>query len=91
MSIAEAAPRAGGRCRSYHDPQIGQVIDNGNHFTFSGNQAVGSSLRLHQRVDYSSSILTQQLYQQDFYQASNATRTIEAGTYALEHSRDRRA
>ena len=33
VSLTEAAPRAGGRCRSYHDPQIGQVIDNGNHFT----------------------------------------------------------
>ncbi len=44
VSLNEAAPRAGGRCRSYHDPQLGQVIDNGNHFTFSGNQAVGHFL-----------------------------------------------
>jgi len=44
VHLAEAAPRAGGRCRSYHDPQLGQVIDNGNHFTFSGNQAVGRFL-----------------------------------------------
>ncbi len=40
VKLAESAPRAGGRCRSYHDPQLGQTIDNGNHFTFSGNQAV---------------------------------------------------
>lgn len=38
--IAEAAAQAGGRCRSYHDPQIGRVIDNGNHLVLSGNQAV---------------------------------------------------
>jgi squalene-associated FAD-dependent desaturase len=44
VHLAEAAPRAGGRCRSYHDPQLGQVIDNGNHFTFSGNQAVSRFL-----------------------------------------------
>ena len=40
VHLAEAAPRAGGRCRSYPDPQLGLTIDNGNHFTFSGNQAV---------------------------------------------------
>ena len=36
-------------------------------------------MRLHERVDYSSSLITQQLYQQNLYQASNATRTVEAG------------
>lgn len=40
VRLVDAAPRAGGRCRSYHDAQLGQVIDNGNHFVFSGNQAV---------------------------------------------------
>ncbi len=40
VSVAEGAARAGGRCRSYVDPQLGQMIDNGNHFVFSGNQAV---------------------------------------------------
>ena len=44
VHLAEAAPRAGGRCRSYHDPQLGQTIDNGNHFTFSGNRAVARYL-----------------------------------------------
>jgi len=38
--LHEAAPRAGGRCRSYFDRTLGQTIDNGNHFVFSGNQAV---------------------------------------------------
>jgi squalene-associated FAD-dependent desaturase len=40
VRLVDAAPRAGGRCRSYHDAQLGRVIDNGNHFVFSGNQAV---------------------------------------------------
>lgn len=44
VKLADGAPRAGGRCRSYYDPQLGQTIDNGNHFTFSGNQAVRSYL-----------------------------------------------
>lgn len=38
--LHEAAQQAGGRCRSYFDRTLGQTIDNGNHFVFSGNQAV---------------------------------------------------
>ena len=45
VHLVEAAPRAGGRCRSYFDPAIGQTIDNGNHFVFSGNQAVQRYLK----------------------------------------------
>lgn len=41
VRLVDAAPRAGGRCRSYHDPALGLTIDNGNHFVFSGNPAVG--------------------------------------------------
>ena len=44
VRLADSAPRAGGRCRSYHDAQLGQTIDNGNHFVFSGNQAVARYL-----------------------------------------------
>ncbi len=40
IRLYEAAPRGGGRCRSYHDPQLGCVIDNGNHLLMSGNHAV---------------------------------------------------
>jgi len=40
VTIDESAARAGGRCRSYLDPQLGQMIDNGNHLVFSGNRAV---------------------------------------------------
>jgi squalene-associated FAD-dependent desaturase len=42
--LIEGAPQAGGRCRSYFDPTLGQVIDNGNHFVLSGNHAVMSYL-----------------------------------------------
>jgi LPS-assembly protein len=42
----------------------------------AGTQALGRSLVLRQNVDYSSSIVTKQLYQQNIYQASNATRSI---------------
>jgi squalene-associated FAD-dependent desaturase len=43
--LSEAAPQAGGRCRSYHDARLGMVIDNGNHLVLSGNLAVGRYLR----------------------------------------------
>lgn len=46
VRLDEAAPQAGGRCRSYFDPQLGQVIDNGNHFVFSGNQAARRYLKV---------------------------------------------
>ena len=48
-------------------------------FSGIGSQAIGTAMRAHQRVDYSSSLITRQLYQQNFTQASNATRTVEAG------------
>ena len=41
--LHEAASFAGGRCRSYLDPTLGLVIDNGNHLLLSGN---------HQALDY---------------------------------------
>lgn len=40
VRVHDAAPHAGGRCRSYHDPQLGTVIDNGNHLVLAGNDAV---------------------------------------------------
>ena len=40
VRLVEAAAQAGGRCRSYHDPQLGRTIDNGNHLVLSGNEAV---------------------------------------------------
>jgi hydroxysqualene dehydroxylase len=35
--LHEAARQAGGRCRSYYDPVLGMMIDNGNHLILSGN------------------------------------------------------
>ena len=40
VAVHEAAPQAGGRCRSFHDPVLGGRIDNGNHLVLSGNGAV---------------------------------------------------
>jgi squalene-associated FAD-dependent desaturase len=42
--LSEGAAQAGGRCRSYVDPQLGLMIDNGNHLVLSGNQAVTAYL-----------------------------------------------
>jgi squalene-associated FAD-dependent desaturase len=39
VSVYEATNQAGGRCRSYLDPALGIVIDNGNHLVLSGNRA----------------------------------------------------
>jgi len=38
VELIEAAPQAGGRCRSYFDSSLGQIIDNGNHLLLSGNR-----------------------------------------------------
>ena len=40
VEVIEGAAQPGGRCRSYHDPQLDMVIDNGNHLVLSGNWAV---------------------------------------------------
>ncbi len=40
VEVSEAAAQAGGRCRSYFDPQLGLTLDNGNHLVLSGNTAV---------------------------------------------------
>jgi len=39
VTLHEAAPQAGGRCRSYFDATLGMTIDNGNHLLLSGNSA----------------------------------------------------
>jgi squalene-associated FAD-dependent desaturase len=44
VTIADSAAQAGGRCRSYRDPQLGLTIDNGNHLVLSGNKAVAGYL-----------------------------------------------
>jgi len=51
--LYEAAPQAGGRCRSYEDKQLGVTLDNGNHLLLSANhealsylEAIGARDRL---------------------------------------------
>jgi squalene-associated FAD-dependent desaturase len=44
VTVYEAAGQAGGRCRSYYDPAMDQVIDNGNHLVLSGNGAIARYL-----------------------------------------------
>ncbi len=46
VTLSDAAPQAGGRCRSWYDPLLGLTIDNGNHLVLSGNRAVFAYLRL---------------------------------------------
>ncbi|WP_247878557.1 hydroxysqualene dehydroxylase HpnE [Niveispirillum sp. SYP-B3756] len=37
VMLHEAALQAGGRCRSFHDPLLDRVIDNGNHLLLGAN------------------------------------------------------
>jgi len=46
VALHEAAPRAGGRCRTFHDPRLGRDVDNGNHLLLSGNRSAGAFLDL---------------------------------------------
>ncbi len=39
LLLHEAAPQAGGRCRSYFDSTLNMTIDNGNHLLLSGNDS----------------------------------------------------
>jgi len=43
--VHEATAHAGGRCRSYDDPALGILIDNGNHIILSGNRSALSFLK----------------------------------------------
>jgi squalene-associated FAD-dependent desaturase len=45
VTLYEAGPAFGGRCRSYMDQELGCRIDNGNHLLLSGNQAAMGYLR----------------------------------------------
>jgi squalene-associated FAD-dependent desaturase len=46
VTLYDAAPFAGGRCRSYFDRGLGCRIDNGSHLVMSGNVAVRDYLFL---------------------------------------------
>jgi squalene-associated FAD-dependent desaturase len=51
VTLYEAAPFAGGRCRSFLDRDLGCRIDNGNHLVLSGNAAVQHYLFLTGALD----------------------------------------
>lgn len=38
--VYETGPRAGGRCRSFHDATLDRVVDNGSHMVLSGNHSL---------------------------------------------------
>ncbi len=42
VTLYESGQQAGGRCRSFVDPELGVRIDNGNHLLLSGNEAAFS-------------------------------------------------
>jgi squalene-associated FAD-dependent desaturase len=43
--LLDAAPHAGGRCRSFFDTKLGVTLDNGNHLLLSGYQSTMAYLR----------------------------------------------
>ena len=45
VTLHEAGSVAGGRCRSYHDRELGLTVDNGNHLLLSGNKAAFAFIR----------------------------------------------
>lgn len=45
VTMLEASPQAGGRCRSYFNSTFDGVIDNGNHFILTGNRAAFGFLK----------------------------------------------
>ncbi len=51
VTLYEAAPYAGGRCRSYYDRELDCRIDNGNHLVLSGNVAIQDYLFLSGATD----------------------------------------
>ncbi len=51
VSVFEAAPQAGGRCRSYADATLDRLIDNGNHLILGGNDAIFAYLKSVDAVD----------------------------------------
>lgn len=44
VRLYEAAPFAGGRCRTFHDPRLGRDVDNGNHLLLTGNSSAAAYL-----------------------------------------------
>jgi squalene-associated FAD-dependent desaturase len=62
--LFEAAGQAGGRCRSYFDSGFGGVIDNGNHFILTGNEAAFGYLH---RIGAAAAMQGSALPEKDFF------------------------
>lgn len=56
VHLYEAAPRAGGRCRSFHDPLLDRVIDNGSHLLLGVNRVALSYLKVSGGLDFVQSL-----------------------------------
>jgi squalene-associated FAD-dependent desaturase len=69
--LFEAAGQAGGRCRSYFDPGFDGVIDNGNHFILTGNQAAFGYLH---RIGATAAMQGAALPEKDFFDISTGER-----------------
>lgn len=52
VHLYEAAPRAGGRCRSFHDPVLDRVIDNGSHLLLGANRVALDYLKASGGLDF---------------------------------------
>ncbi|PHS78430.1 MAG: amine oxidase [Rhodospirillaceae bacterium] len=46
VTVFEAAPHGGGRCRSFYDKSLDTIIDNGAHLMMSGNSDIMALLKL---------------------------------------------
>jgi squalene-associated FAD-dependent desaturase len=64
VTLIEAAGQAGGRCRSYFDAAFDGVIDNGNHFILTGNQAAFGYLH---RIGAADAMCGSPLPEKDFF------------------------
>lgn len=46
VRIYEAGPTAGGRCRTFWDPRLERLVDNGNHLLLSGNKSAAEYIAM---------------------------------------------
>jgi squalene-associated FAD-dependent desaturase len=71
VTLLEAAPQAGGRCRSYFDSAFDGVIDNGNHFILTGNRAAFGYL---ERIGAAHALQGSPVPEKDFFDITTGAR-----------------
>ncbi|MCR4377101.1 MAG: hydroxysqualene dehydroxylase HpnE [Rhodospirillales bacterium] len=77
VTVHEAAPHAGGRCRSFVDPLLDCVIDNGAHLMLSGNVEVNAYVEM---IGAAGEMMPAPDAYFDFFDAANAQRwTVNLG------------